>query len=68
MAKKQETDFGPEIRKELKGIASKVTEIVNDFWIESLMEMKGYPVTKELVDGLAKISKDTLLKEIDKRL
>lgn len=57
-----------QITKELKTIASRTTELVNDFWIESLMEMKGYPITKELVDGLAKISKDTLLKEINKRL
>ena len=65
---KEQTDFGPEIRKELKKLSSKVSEITNDFWIDSLMELKGMPITKELVDGLAKIAKGTLKKEVDKAL
>lgn len=64
----KETDFGPEIRKELKNLSSKVSEITNDFWIQSLMEIKGMPITKELVDGLAKIAKGTLKDEVDKAL
>ena len=66
MAKEQETDFGPEIREQLRNLSSKVSEITNDFWIQSLMEMAGMPITKELVDGLAKIAKGTLKDEVDK--
>ena len=47
-------------------LASKTTDIVNDFWIQSLREMKGFPITDELIDGLAKISKGTLETEIKK--
>jgi len=65
---KKETDYRPEINVSLKAIAMQTTVIVNDFWIDSLMEMKGLPITKELVEGLAKISKDQLLKEIEKVL
>jgi len=65
---KKETDYRPEINASLKAIAMQTTVIVNDFWIDSLMEMKGLPITKELVEGLAKISKDQLLKEIEKVL
>ena len=64
MAKDQMT----QIRSELKKIASQTAKLVNDFWIDSLTEMKGLPITKELVDGLAKISQKTLMDEINKRL
>jgi hypothetical protein len=65
---KKETDYKPEINASLKAIAMQTTVIVNDFWIDSLMEMKGLPITKELVEGLAKLSKGQLLKEIEKVL
>ena len=64
MAKDQMT----QIRSELKKIASQTAKLVNDFWIDSLTEMKGLPITEELINGLAKISQKTLMDEINKVL
>lgn len=43
-------------RKEMRALALKTTEVVNGFWVDSLKEMKGYPISDDLIEGLRKLA------------
>ena len=55
-------------KQEMNKIALKATEIVNDFWVASLKEMKGYPISDDLIEGLRKLSKSGIEDAIKAKL
>jgi hypothetical protein len=60
---KEQKEF---IRKSLKQVTDQTLKTVNAFWVDSLRNAKGFPITDEFIDGLEKIA-NTEMKKILKK-